>query len=105
MAITELRGPIHTGAPGEGNYMHALVELANWDDVDDDSEPTCSARIDDEPDSERLQPRRDAGFCTSCGGDAPATGRGKFDRCLEAGRAAAAERRARAAERSLVKRA
>lgn len=47
--VVELTGPIHTGGrPGASNYMHATVELADWDEVSDDEEPTCSAVISDE---------------------------------------------------------
>ena len=32
---------------GDANYVHATVELADWDDVDDLSEPVCSATLED----------------------------------------------------------
>lgn len=45
--VLKFRGPIQTGrAPGAGNWIRAEVELADWSDVNDDSEPTCSARIE-----------------------------------------------------------
>lgn len=31
-------GPIHTGQPGEPNYIHATVTPAEWDDCDEDDE-------------------------------------------------------------------
>lgn len=46
--VTKVVGPIHTGAPGEGNYVYAEVELADWSDVDDDNEPVCGALLCDE---------------------------------------------------------
>lgn len=49
--VTALIGPIHTGRPGVANYMHAEVELADWRDVDDDNEPTCSAVLEDQDQS------------------------------------------------------
>jgi hypothetical protein len=39
-------GPIHTGGRGAGNYCHALVRLADWGDVTDESEPTCAAIVE-----------------------------------------------------------
>ena len=46
--IVSLDTRIFTGNPGSGapNYMYGEVELADWSDVDDDSEPRCSAIID-----------------------------------------------------------
>lgn len=41
--VVSITGPIHTGGPGSGNYVYAEVELADWSDVDDDNEPSCSA--------------------------------------------------------------
>jgi hypothetical protein len=41
--VVKTVGPIHTGGPGAGSYVYAEVELADWSDVDDDNEPTCSA--------------------------------------------------------------
>jgi len=41
--VVSFRGPIFTG--GAGNFMHATVELADWADVTDDNEPTCSAEL------------------------------------------------------------
>lgn len=56
--VTALSGPIHTGAPGVGNYIYGSVELADWSDVDDDNEPQCSATIwvDDTDPDERGEP-------------------------------------------------
>lgn len=51
--IVELRGPIHTGPAGAPNYIHALVEAADWDDVADDDEPSCGVSIDDDDDDSR----------------------------------------------------
>lgn len=37
--VLELVGPIHTGErPGAGNYVRAVVELADWGDVDEGDE-------------------------------------------------------------------
>ncbi len=46
--VVSITGPIHTGGTGAGNYVHATVTLADWTDVDHDSEPTCSAVIGQE---------------------------------------------------------
>ena len=43
--IVKTYGPIHTGAPGEGNYIHAIVEDADWGDVEDGDDPYCTATI------------------------------------------------------------
>ena len=40
--VVTLDSTIHTGARGEGNWMRATVESADWSDVDDNSEPVCS---------------------------------------------------------------
>ena len=46
--VSSIRGRIHTGQScGDANYVHATVELADWDDVDDLSEPVCSATLED----------------------------------------------------------
>lgn len=36
--VVSFVGPIHTGGPGAGNYVHATVELADWDDVSEEEE-------------------------------------------------------------------
>lgn len=49
--VASLDSRIQTGRnPGAGNWQYASVELADWSDVTDDTEPTCSATIlaDDE---------------------------------------------------------
>ena len=46
-------GPIHTQQPGAPNYIHAVVEDADWADVGDDNEPVCTAVVGDEIDAER----------------------------------------------------
>ena len=40
-------GRISTGQSGSGNSIRAEVELADWDDIDDEAEGdmTCSAQI------------------------------------------------------------
>jgi hypothetical protein len=51
--VVSMSGIIHTGSPGEGNYVWGKVILADWDDVDLDHEPTCTAIIlvdDTDPD-------------------------------------------------------
>lgn len=46
-------GAIQTGrSPGASSWVRATVELADWDDVDDDTEPTCSAVIEEEDDGD-----------------------------------------------------
>jgi hypothetical protein len=47
-SVLAFEGPIHTGSPGEGNYIYAQVELADWSDVTDDSEPTCTCELESE---------------------------------------------------------
>lgn len=45
--VTLLRhGHIETHGPGAPNTIEAEVELADWDDVTDETEPYCSAVID-----------------------------------------------------------
>ncbi|MGQ0834971.1 MAG: hypothetical protein ACT4O5_08660 [Gammaproteobacteria bacterium] len=46
--VVKTYGQIHTGQTGSGtpNYIHAVVEDADWSDVDDDSEPYCTAVVD-----------------------------------------------------------
>ena len=47
--MLSIDGPIQTGrSPGAGAWVRATVELADWDDVTDDTEPTCTAVLDDE---------------------------------------------------------
>lgn len=46
--VIEIVGRIHTGAPGQGNYVHAVVELARWEDVPEDEDPYCTAVIGSE---------------------------------------------------------
>lgn len=43
--VSSLQGPIHTGGPGGGDYIHARVKLADWSDVTDANEPTCSCSV------------------------------------------------------------
>lgn len=39
-------GPIQTGrSPGAPNWVRAIVEPADWDDIDDGNEPRCTAKI------------------------------------------------------------
>lgn len=38
-------GPIHTGRPGSGNYIHALVTEADWDDIADGEEFPAKVRL------------------------------------------------------------
>jgi hypothetical protein len=47
-SVTEFRGPIQTS--GGGNWIRAVVELADWSDVTDDNEPICGCTLDDESD-------------------------------------------------------
>jgi hypothetical protein len=51
--VVELCGPIHTGQAGAPNYVHAVVESADWADVDDDYEPLCSVEITGDADDLR----------------------------------------------------
>jgi len=44
--VEQLIGPIHTGTAGRGNYVHAELALADWSDIDDNTEPRCSAVLD-----------------------------------------------------------
>lgn len=47
--VLSIHGPIQTGrSPGAGNWVRATVALADWADVTDDTEPTCTAVLDDE---------------------------------------------------------
>lgn len=46
--ITELYGPIHTGAAGSSNYIHAKVELADWQEVSENWVSQCVCVVDDE---------------------------------------------------------
>jgi hypothetical protein len=41
--VVALEGPIHTGSSGGSNYIHGRLEPADWDDVTDETEPTCAA--------------------------------------------------------------
>jgi hypothetical protein len=44
--VAAMSGTIHTGPPGHGNYVHATVAHACWDEVDEDEEiHTARARI------------------------------------------------------------
>lgn len=45
--IVSVESTIHTGAPGIANYIHGVVEPADWADVDDDTEPYCTAVVDE----------------------------------------------------------
>lgn len=50
--VLSIHGPIQTGrSPGAGDWVRAAVELADWDDVTDDTEPTCTAVLDDGEDT------------------------------------------------------
>lgn len=44
--VVHTYGPIHTDDSVRGNYIHAVVTDADWSDVDDDTEPYCSAIVD-----------------------------------------------------------
>lgn len=48
--ITATNGRIHTGNPGSGspNYIYAEVELADWDDCEEDEIHTASAAVQDD---------------------------------------------------------
>jgi hypothetical protein len=47
--VTAIHGPIHAGhAAGAPSYVHATVEAADWDDIDDDSEPYCTAVVEED---------------------------------------------------------
>lgn len=51
--VLSIDGPIQTGrSPGAGHWVRATVALADWDDVTDDTEPTCTAVLDDEEEEE-----------------------------------------------------
>lgn len=41
--ITSLASTIHTSP--RGNFVYGCVKLADWTDVTDDNEPTCSAVV------------------------------------------------------------
>jgi hypothetical protein len=43
--VSEIYGRIHTGQPGEDNYVNAVVEEADWGDVDSDDDvfPACAS--------------------------------------------------------------
>jgi len=43
--VTGLIGQIQTGAAGEGNWIRATVEPADWDDLGDDDEPRGGAPV------------------------------------------------------------
>lgn len=44
--VVSCKGTIHTQQPGAPNYVHAIVEDADWSDVDDDNEPVCTCVVD-----------------------------------------------------------
>jgi len=47
--VIELIGLRQTGrAPGVGDWQLARVVLADWSDIPDDKEPSCSATLEDE---------------------------------------------------------
>jgi hypothetical protein len=43
---------IHTGQPGEANYIHATVELASWDDCEEGDEFPALAVLPSEHDAD-----------------------------------------------------
>lgn len=47
--VVALTGCIHTGrSPGAGNYVHATVEPADWDDCSEAEEFPASVEVDDD---------------------------------------------------------
>lgn len=46
--IVSMGSTIHTGRAGEGNYVFARVELADWADVEEDEVHTAAATLDSE---------------------------------------------------------
>lgn len=44
--VVSFVGPIHTDAPGAGNYVHATVEPADWGDCGEDEEFAALATVD-----------------------------------------------------------
>jgi len=43
--VVALDSRIHTSTPGANNYIYGTVEMADWADVTDRTEPKCSAVI------------------------------------------------------------
>lgn len=44
--IVRTKRPIHTGSrAGAANYIHAIVEHADWNDIGDEDEPYCTAVV------------------------------------------------------------
>lgn len=46
--VVRITSRIHTGrSPGAGNYVHAVVAAADWDDCSEDEEFPASVSLDD----------------------------------------------------------
>jgi hypothetical protein len=67
--VLSFSGPIHTGPSGASNYIHATVELADWDDCEDGEEfPAMASLLDDEEASDESASGADEdGDCPECG--------------------------------------
>jgi hypothetical protein len=50
--VDKLIGPIHTNGCGP-QYIHADLSLADWTDVDDDTDPRCGAVLEIDADEAR----------------------------------------------------
>lgn len=48
--VVSFVGPIQAGRNGGGDWIRARVVLADWSDVDDDTEPRCIAIVGDDGD-------------------------------------------------------
>lgn len=47
--VVQLTGPIHTGPPGAGDRVHAVLEPCDWDDLtDEEANIVCSCTVDEE---------------------------------------------------------
>lgn len=46
--VVSLDSRIQTGRPGQGNWIRATVELADWDDCDEGDESDAQAVLDGE---------------------------------------------------------
>lgn len=46
--VVSFRGPVRASQSGSGagDYIYGDVELADWSDVDEDNEPTCSCTLE-----------------------------------------------------------
>ena len=44
--VVSTHGQIHTGPAGSPNYVYAVVESADWDEIDDEEEPFCTCVVD-----------------------------------------------------------